>query len=70
MLDGLVFPGQPVERVAVEAGHEEKDPLRALPPAAVLLARREQPCGEPDRDWLPCPRSVYAQQFPDRVPQR
>lgn len=39
VLDRLMLPGKSVERVAVETSHEEKDPLGALPPVVVFLAR-------------------------------
>lgn len=71
MLDGLMLAHELVERVAVEASHEQENHARALPPPTILpVLGQEQLCREADGHRLSGPGSPEADELSNAVSQR
>jgi hypothetical protein len=71
MLDGLMLAHELVERVAVEASHEQENHARALPPATILpVLGQEQLCREADAYRLSGPGSPEPDELSNAVSQR
>jgi hypothetical protein len=68
VLDGLMFAHQLVERIAVEASHEDREHPWARPPNAIFVTLwKKQSCWETDGNGLPSSGTLKPNKFSDAV---